>query len=94
MGNADTFAYYLEGKYKFTPQLFGAVRWNQQLFATVPDGAGGSARWGRDLWRMDTSLGYRFTAHTQLKVQYSFQDTDADSRDLRHTLAAQFTLRF
>jgi len=94
VGNADTFAYFLEGKYKFTPQLFGAVRWNQQLFATVPDGAGGNARWGHDLWRMDTSLGYRFTAHTQLKLQYSFQDTNSDSRDLRHTLAAQFTLRF
>src|SRR5204862_2770898 len=26
IGNADTFAYYLEAKYKFTPQLFGAVR--------------------------------------------------------------------
>ena len=94
IGNADTFAYYLEGKYKFTPQLFGAMRWNQQLFATVADGAGGSARWGHDLWRVDMSLGYRFTAHTQLKLQYSFQDENSDSRDLVHTLAAQFTLRF
>ena len=33
VGNADTFAYYyIEAKYKFTPQLFGAIRWNQQLF--------------------------------------------------------------
>lgn len=94
VGNADTFAYYFEGKYKFTPQLFGALRWNQQLFGTVPDGAGGSMRWGHDLWRIDTSLGYRFTAHTQLKLQYSFQDENSDSRDLVHTLAAQFTLRF
>ena len=94
VGDADTFAYFLEGKYKFTPQLFGAMRWNQQLFATIPDGAGGSVRWGHDLWRVDTSLGYRFTTHTQLKLQYSFQDTTSDSRDLSHTLAAQFTLRF
>jgi hypothetical protein len=94
VGDADTFAYYLEGKYKFTPQLFGAIRWNQQLFATVSDGAGGSARWGQDLWRIDTSLGYRFTAHTQLKLQYSFQDANSDSRNLVHTLAAQFTVRF
>lgn len=94
VGNADTFAYYFEGKYKFTPQLFGALRWNQQLFSTVPDGAGGTMRWGHDLWRVDTSLGYRFTAHTQLKLQYSFQDETSDSRDLVHTLAAQFTLRF
>lgn len=94
VGNADSFAYYLEGKYKFTPQLFGAVRWNQHLFGTVPDGAGGTMRWGHDLWRVDTSLAYRFTAHTQLKLQYSFQDESSDSRDLRHMVAAQFTLRF
>ncbi len=94
VGDAETFAYFLEGKYKFTPQLFGALRWNQQLFGTVPDGEGGSAHWGRDLWRIDTSLAYRFTAHTQLKLQYSFQDAQADSRDLIHTFAAQFTLRF
>lgn len=94
VGNADTFAYYLEGKYKFTPQLFGAMRWNQQLFATVSDGAGGSVRWGHDLWRIDTSLAYRFTAHTQLKLQYSFQGQNSDSRDLSLTLAAQFTVRF
>jgi hypothetical protein len=94
IGDADTFAYYLEGKYKFTPQLFAALRWNQQLFSMVPDGMGGSARWGHDLWRIDTSLGYRFTAHTQLKLQYSFQDENSDSRDLVHTLAAQLTLRF
>jgi hypothetical protein len=94
VGNADTYAYYLEGKYKFTPQFFGAMRWNQQLFATVPDGAGGTTRWGHDLWRIDTSIAYRFTAHTQLKVQYSFQDENSDSRDFIHTLAAQFTVRF
>ena len=94
VGNVDTVAYYLEGKYKFTPQLFAAVRWNQQLFNTIADDAGGSIRWGHDLWRIDTSLGYRFTAHTQLKLQYSFQSTNSDSRNLTHTLATQFTLRF
>src|SRR6266566_3795677 len=35
VGDADTFAYYLEAKYKFTPQIFGAVRWNQQLFDKI-----------------------------------------------------------
>jgi hypothetical protein len=94
VGDVDTFAYYLEGKYKFTPQFFGAMRWNQQLYSSVSDGVGGSMRWGHDLWRVDTSIGYRFTAHAQLKLQYSFQDANSDSRDLRHTLAAQFTLRF
>ena len=36
VGNADSLAYYFEAKYKFTPQLFGAFRWNQQFFFTRP----------------------------------------------------------
>ncbi|HEX8076518.1 MAG TPA: hypothetical protein VF511_01790, partial [Chthoniobacterales bacterium] len=71
--DGDTFAYYLEAKYKFTPQLFGAVRWNQQFFSDVTNLNGDDAPWGRDLWRADIAAGYRFTPHTQLKVQYSFQ---------------------
>lgn len=94
VGNADTLAYYLEAKYKFTPQFFGALRWNQQLFAAVPDGAGGHASWGHGIWRSDVAAGYRFTAHTQLKLQYSLQHQSSASSDFSHLVAAQFTVRF
>ncbi len=94
VGGADAFSYYVEAKYKFTPQLFGALRWNQQLFATVRDGTGGRSQWGRDIWRIDASAACRFTAHTQLKLQYSLQHEDSAPRDFSHLLAAQFTLRF
>lgn len=89
IGNADTFAWYVEAKYKFTPRLFGALRWNQQLFNRI-DGE----RWGRELWRIDGALGYRPTAHTQLKLQYSLQHDDEIPGDPGHTVAAQFTVRF
>jgi hypothetical protein len=92
--DADTFAYYLEAKYKFTPQFFGAVRWNQQFFSDVTNSYGGTAPWGHDLWRADIAAGYRFTAHTQLKLQYSFQHEKNGLRDLTHMFAAQFTVRF
>jgi hypothetical protein len=92
--DADTFAYYLEAKYKFTPQLFGAIRWNQQFFGDVTNNFGGAAPWGRDLWRADLAAGYRFTAHTQLKVQYSVQRDNYGLRDLSHMFGAQFTVRF
>ena len=94
VGDANTFAYYFEAKYEFTPQFFGAVRWNQQFFADVPDGNGGSIPWGHDIWRVDIAAGYRFTPHTQLKLQYSFQQETTGPRDDNHTLAAQFTVRF
>ena len=94
VGDADTFAYYVEAKYKFTPQLFGALRWNQQLFGDVPDGPGGQIHWGQDLGRIDTALGYRLTPHTQLKLQYSFQHETSGPELDNHILAGQFTVRF
>lgn len=94
VGCADTFAYYVEAKYKFTPQLFAALRWNQQFFGEVRNGAGGHARWDQDLGRIDMALGYRFTVHMQLKVQYSFQHETTPPRDDNHLVAAQFTIRF
>ncbi len=94
VGDADTFAYYFEAKYKFTPQLFGALRWNQQLFSNIPDGAGGQVRWSQDLWRIDAAAGYRFTSHTQLKLQYSFQRETTGPHDDNHLIAAQLTVRF
>ena len=94
VGFADTTAYYLETKLEFTPQFFGALRWNQQLFATVRDSNGSPVPWGRDVWRIDLGFGYRFTPHTQFKVQYNWQHEDADLRSSRGMAAGQFTARF
>jgi len=93
IGNADTFAYYFEAKYKFTPQLFGAVRWNQQLFGTVPD-EGEGVQWGNDVWRVDAAVGYRFTSYLQGKVQYSFKHEDAPIQTGEQLVAAQVTIKF
>jgi hypothetical protein len=94
VGNADTFAYYIEAKYKFTPQLFGAIRWNQQLFSTISDGFGHNVNWSPDLGRIDIAVAYRFTPHTQLKLQYDFQHETTSPGVDNHLFAAQFTIRF
>jgi hypothetical protein len=92
IGNADTFSYYFEAKYKITPQLFGALRWNQQLFGSVRD-EDERAKWGNDIWRIDAALGYRFTDYLQGKLQYSFtrQQTLRTGENL---VAAQVTVKF
>lgn len=94
VGQANTVAYYVETKMKFTPQCFLALRWNEQLFSTLSDRFGREMRWGRDVWRMDFGPGYRFTPHMQFKLQYSLQHERADVRDLGHTVAGQLTMRF
>ena len=94
VGRARTVAYYLETKYKFTPQLAGAIRWNQQLYGDIPDGAGGLVQWGRDVWRLDVAPNYRFTPHTELKLQYSLQSGSIGPHARSRLFAAQFITRF
>jgi hypothetical protein len=90
-GNADTFSYYLEAKYKITTQLFGALRWNQQLFGTIRD-EDERTKWGNDIWRIDAALGYRFTDYLQGKVQYSFSQESSQMGG--HLIAAQLTVKY
>ena len=92
IGNADTFAYYFEAKYKITSQLYGALRWNQQLFGTIRD-EDERAKWGNDIWRVDAALGYRFTDYLQAKLQYSFSRQDS-FREGEHLFAGQITAKF
>jgi predicted porin len=94
VGNADTLAYYVEAKYKFTPNFSAALRWNQQLFNTVPDGMGGMPSWGSDIKRIDAAFTYRFSPHLQAKLQYSFIDQDDPVFTHQSLVAAQITLRF
>lgn len=94
VGNADTFAYYIEAKYKFTPQFFGAIRWNQQLFSMIYDGYGHDVDWSGDIGRIDVAATYRFTPHTQLKLQYDYQHETSGQQEDNHLFAAQFTVRF
>jgi hypothetical protein len=94
LGDADTQAYYVEAKYKFTPQLFGALRWNQQFFSPLPLGQGSGAAWSRQVSRIDIGPGYRLSAHTQVKVQYSVERQQADRGAWSDLLAVQFTTRF
>jgi hypothetical protein len=91
VGNADNFAYYFEAKYKITPQLFVALRWNQQLFGAVRD-EDEQVQWGNDTWGIDAALGYRFTNYLQAKVQYSFTSTAEEISP--HLIATQLTFKF
>ena len=91
VGDADTLSYYLEARYKITPQLFGAVRWNEQFYGNI----GASDRpWGNDIWRVDAALGYRFTDYLQTKIQYSFSHQDAPLQQGEQLIAAQLTIKF
>lgn len=93
-GDADTLGYYIEAKYKFTPSLFGALRWNQQFYGDVSSGYGTKESWGNDISRLDAAVTYRFTSSSQMKIQYSIQHEGGTEDEVSHLAAAQFTIRF
>jgi hypothetical protein len=94
VADLDVLSWYIETKYKFTPQFFGALRWNEQIFDHVTDSQGNRVRWGRTLRRLDLAPGYRFSAYTQLKLQVSLQHEESAPDSWSPLAALQFTLRF
>lgn len=94
VGGAEVLGYYIEAKYKLTPRWFVAARWNEQHFGRVTELSGTQTKWGRDTTRADLATGFRFTAHTQLKLEYSLQHYAIGPRENEHLAAAQFVLKF
>ena len=94
VGALDTLAYYVEAKYKFAPRFSAALRWNQQTYERVTADDGARVPWSRDTWRIDVAPCYRFTAHVQLKLQYSLRHEHPAPRALTNHVATQLTVRF
>lgn len=94
VGHADSFAYFLEAKYKLTESLFAALRWNQQFFDGISNGAGGRAAWDSMVSRVDVAVGYRWNRHLQFKLQYSLGHEGKLGANAENLLATQVTWRF
>jgi hypothetical protein len=94
VGSVGTVAGYAEAKYRFTPRFSCAARWNEQRFSSVRDAYGSLLPWGRDTWRVDVGPAFRFTPHTEFKVQYSLQHEDFSPQPYTHLLALQSVVRF
>jgi hypothetical protein len=94
VGSADTYSGYVEASYRFGPRFSFASRWNRQYYSRLPDGAGGEAAWGRSTWRLDLAPAYRLGAHSQLKLQHSFQHETNAPHPYSQTTALQMTVRF
>jgi hypothetical protein len=91
VGDVGALSYYIEIKYKFAPQLFAAIRWNQEFFSTIANG-NTSRSWSPDISRIEAAIIHRFSANTQLKLQYYLDDEALHG--MGHTFASQFTVRF
>jgi hypothetical protein len=92
--DADSLAYYIEGRYRVTPSIFAALRWNQQVFGDVEGPDGRDIAWDRDAWRVDTALTYRFDRHVQAKIEYGIGRQNGRIQQGEQLVAGQLTIRF
>jgi predicted porin len=92
--DADSLAWYVEGRYRLTPNLFAALRWNQQVFANVDRPGGGELSSDRDAWRTDMAVTYRFDRHVQAKLQYAIGRQTGSLQQGEQLVAVQMTIRF
>ncbi len=74
---------------KATAQVWVGARWNQSWFDDAP---GLDVSWNRDMRRFDLAVGYRHTAHLEVKAQYSLSDQAGREIDDEHLFAAQWVL--
>lgn len=75
----DAQSFYLEGKYNFTKNLFGAARFDTLTFennAYAPLGTGVAQKWDDNVTRIEVGMGNFINESTLAKVTY--QSTDYD----------------
>jgi hypothetical protein len=89
VGDVAALSGFIEARYKATAQVWVGARWNQSWFDDAPSA---DASWNRDMRRLDLALGYRHTAHLEVKAQYSLSDQAGREIDGEHLFAAQFVL--
>lgn len=105
MGERRANGYFLEVRYKVTPRLSVASRWNQIFFSdqrqelaymlpyhSYSPAATESIRRGREQSRIDLALTWRFNAHVQVQLEgNAYWGADARSSP---TAAIRWTVRF
>lgn len=93
IGTVHTTSAFIESKYKVTPSLWVAARWNQSWNGDIP-GLPSDVSFDRNTWRADLALGFRLNRNAQIKLQYSIGDKSGADPEGDQLFAAQITLRF
>lgn len=88
--DAVFYSYFIEGRYAFRPGWWLSGRWNHQLYEKV-DGL----EWDNEHMRIDLGVGHRLGRHTQIKLQYSYQNenTRVSLENTEHFFALEMSIR-
>ena len=91
--NLRAASWFLTARYKLTPRLSLALRWNDQRFSSYRYYGRDRGPWGDELRRLDFAVTWRLTAYSQWLIELDhYWDDDTEGRRL--VLATRLTVRF
>jgi FtsZ-binding cell division protein ZapB len=97
----DIYYYYVEALQHIAPKFYGAARWSQIRapggYPILADSSAFPFLSTSDIWRLSLGLGYRFTDHLLLKVEYTFEQgrlSSGGARNEENLFAAEAAFKF
>ena len=87
-------SYYLEGKFKLRPGLFGALRFGEMRFREAQRSNGSSEVWDYNVRRIQLAGGYQITEQIGIRGEYMFNQTDGPIDPDDNLLSMQMTWSF
>jgi class 3 adenylate cyclase len=76
----NTFAYSIEGAWRFSMGLDVAARWGAMQFSDIDSSLYGQEPWDYDVRRLQLAAGYRIDASKDVRVEYMLNRSDRPTR--------------
>ncbi|MFO0893645.1 MAG: hypothetical protein U0574_01650 [Phycisphaerales bacterium] len=92
-GALTSFSWFVEGRWKLTPELWLAGRFNQQVYDDIASPFG-QTPWANDVWRAEAGIGMKLGRFILLKAQYSRAEEQGPVRQGQDLGAFQLVILF
>jgi hypothetical protein len=94
VGNLDTRAWYVEGKWTVIPGWYVAARCDRMVFSDVALAAGGVAGWDANIWKREIGIGFKPSTRLVAKLVHQESLVSTSPAVTRALAAAQLSVVF
>ncbi len=94
VGNLDSHAWYVEGKYTVIPGWYVAARFDRMTFTDVPVTTGGVAGWDANVWKREIGVGFKPSTRLIAKLVHQQSQIALSPRVVHAFMAAQLAVTF
>jgi predicted porin len=90
----DARAWWIEGRYRFSPRIFAAARFDRLVFSEIPTDEGGRLSWDAPVWRIEGNMGYYLRRNLVARLAVQHNDRDGGRVHRRTYVSGQLAYWF